>query len=188
MGETDERFKRTVLDFQSTLASVRDEQWTDPTPCTEWDVRALVNHVTSELAWFPPLVAGQTIAEIGDRFDRDLLGDDPSGAFAQVASEAVATVTAPGALDGSVELSYGRDTTASYADQIALDCLIHRWDLARGIGAPDALPDDLVEWALAYVAPMQEQLTASGLYGTLRPVEPDAAPQTKLLAMVGRDG
>lgn len=186
--ETEARFQRTVRDFQATLAGVRDDQWTAPTPCTEWDVRMLVNHVTSELAWVSPLVAGQTIADVGDRFDGDLLGGDPKGAFAAAASEAVASITAPGALDGFVQLSYGRDTTASYADQISLDCLIHRWDLARGAGAADALPDDLVAWALAYVTPMKDQLAGSGLYGTEVPVGSDASPQTRLLAMLGRTG
>ena len=49
------------------------------TPCTEWDVRALVNHVLGEIRWAVPLFAGSTIAEVGDRFDGDLLGDDPVG-------------------------------------------------------------------------------------------------------------
>ena len=66
---TVERFARCVRDFADQLAPVRDEQWTNATPCTDWDVRALVNHVTGELAWVQPLVAGQTIAEVGDRFD-----------------------------------------------------------------------------------------------------------------------
>jgi uncharacterized protein (TIGR03086 family) len=186
--EIEERFTRTVQDFATTLAGVRDEQWGDPTPCTDWDVRALVNHVTSELAWVTPLVSGQTIADVGDRFDGDLLGADPVEAYNRAATDAVDSVTAPGALQGHVELSYGRDTTASYADQIALDCLIHRWDLARGVGAPDALPDDLVEWALAYVTPMKDRLSASGSYGTQIDVPPEAPPQTRLLAMLGRVG
>jgi uncharacterized protein (TIGR03086 family) len=188
MSEAIDRFERTIRDFQSTLAGVRDEQWHDPTPCTEWDVRALVNHVTGELAWFPPLVAGQTIADVGDRLDGDLLGEDPKQAYADAAAEAVAAASAPAAMDGYVQLSYGRDTTASYADQLALDCLIHRWDLARGAGAPDALPDDLVDWALAYVTPMLPTLSGTGLYGTQRDVGADASAQTRLLAMLGRDG
>ncbi|MDQ1643948.1 MAG: hypothetical protein QOJ50_132, partial [Cryptosporangiaceae bacterium] len=51
------------------VREVKPDQWASPTPCQKWDVRALVNHVVAEQRWIPPLVAGSTIAEVGDRFD-----------------------------------------------------------------------------------------------------------------------
>lgn len=59
--------------------------WTARTPCADWDVRQLVNHVVGEDRWTKPLVQGLTIAEVGDALDGDLLGEEPSVAARPVA-------------------------------------------------------------------------------------------------------
>ena len=43
-------------DSGGTSTRSAGQQWHDPTPCTDWDVRTLVNHVTVEQLWVPPLV------------------------------------------------------------------------------------------------------------------------------------
>ena len=87
-----------------------------------------------------------------------------------------------------MHLSYGDDSTESYVHQLTLDCLIHGWDLARGVGGDDVLADDLVQWALDYTAPLVDVFAASGLYGTPLSVATTASAQTRLLAVLGRDG
>ena len=72
--------RRSVEGFVArldALAPLDDDVWSAPTPCPEWDVRALVNHIVNEDLWTVPLMEGATIDEVGDRFDGDLLGDDP---------------------------------------------------------------------------------------------------------------
>ena len=72
--------------FEQRLRSVGATEWDATTPCDEWDVRALVNHVVSELLWMPPLLEGKTIAEVGDRFDGDVLGSDPLATYRSAAA------------------------------------------------------------------------------------------------------
>ena len=48
------------------VAQIMDDQWELPTPCTEWDVRALLNHIVYGNRWVVPIMAGKTIEEVGD--------------------------------------------------------------------------------------------------------------------------
>ena len=66
-------YQRAVELFADRVSAVRDEQWGDPTPCDEWTVRDLDNHVTNENLWTVPLIKGGTMEEVGDRFDGDVL-------------------------------------------------------------------------------------------------------------------
>ena len=71
-----ELHRRSIDAFGARLHAVKDDQWGLPTPCQDWNVRTLVNHIVSENLWTAPLFSGQTIAEVGDRFEGDLLGED----------------------------------------------------------------------------------------------------------------
>jgi ketosteroid isomerase-like protein len=64
-------------------------------PCTDWDVRALVNHVVAEERWTIPLMSGQTIEDVGSTLDGDLLGDNPADAATHAAHAAQLAVTEP---------------------------------------------------------------------------------------------
>jgi hypothetical protein len=70
-------FRAAVAEFDARIRQVGDHQWQAATPDEDWAVRDLVSHVVSEDLWAPPLLAGSTIAEVGNRFDGDVLGADP---------------------------------------------------------------------------------------------------------------
>jgi hypothetical protein len=95
-----------VTQFGGRVAAIGDK-WSEATPDTEWDVRALVNQVLGENLWAPLLLAGSTIAEVGDRFDGDQLGDDPQVAWAAATALSVTAVVQPGALERTVRVSLG---------------------------------------------------------------------------------
>ena len=77
-----------VAGFGTLVHAVGPDQWTSPTPCAGWSVRELVNHVVGENRWAGQLLNGATVAEVGSRFDGDLLGDDPVAAWEESAAEA----------------------------------------------------------------------------------------------------
>ena len=179
--------EQTTKAFAERLQGVSDEGWGAPTPCAEWDVRTLVNHVVNELLWVPPLVEGQTIADVGDRFDGDVLGDDPKKAYAGAMAGALAAAGAPGAGERIVHLSFGDMPGSEYLTQIMADVTIHSWDLARGAGQDDALDSGLVDAVYAYMEPQADAWRAAGAFGPAVTVAADADTQTKLLALTGRD-
>jgi uncharacterized protein (TIGR03086 family) len=179
-------FACAVGEFDRRVRAVRREQWHNPTPCTEWDVRALVNHVVTEQLWAPLLLEGATVEDIGDRFDGDQLGDDPVAAWASAAAAAREAFAAPGALRRSVELSYGRRPAQGYCQEMTTDLTVHAWDLARGIEADERLDPELASDVLAFIEPQIDQLAASGLFTPPVAVSDDADAQTRLLALLGR--
>lgn len=186
MDEVVARFQKAVNAVDASLHALPDDAWSRPTPCSEWDVRALVQHVVNELAWVAPLVQGRTIAEVGDALDGDLLGDDPLAAFHHHSQTAHAALEEPGALGRTVHLSYGDESASGYAEQVTGDVLVHAWDLARGAGLDDELPADLVAWASGWAPQVAPMMAGAGMVGEPVHVGPDADPQTALLALFGR--
>lgn len=173
--------------FGVRVHAVRDDQWEAGTPCTEWTVRDLVNHLVSEQLWVPPLVRdGCMIEEVGDTFDGDMLGSDPAASWDTAARAARDAFTAPGALHRTVHLSYGDTPVANYCGQMIADLVVHSWDLSRAIGAEERLPDRLLQFAVREVTPYAAELAKSGMFS--EPVEPPpgADVQTKLLCLLGR--
>jgi uncharacterized protein (TIGR03086 family) len=90
MTDLVELYRNEADRFGQRVAAVDPAQWDAGTPCEEWDVRALVNHVVGEQRWAPHLLAGETIEQVGDRYDGDLLGDDPRATWSDAVGPAVA--------------------------------------------------------------------------------------------------
>jgi uncharacterized protein (TIGR03086 family) len=179
-------FQRAAEGFGRHVHAVADEQWHDPTPDTEWDVRMLVNHVTVEQLWVPPLVQGSSVADIGSRLDGDQLGDDPVVAWDAAVNGSLIAFGASGALERTVSLSSGEKAAAEYCWEMTTDALIHSWDLARGIGADDTLDPELVDLVYQRTLPIADRLQETGMFAPPVPVPADAPLQTKLLAIFGR--
>lgn len=177
--------RRTVEAFVDRVESIGDDQWREPTPCAEWDVRALVNHVVGEDRWTAPLLGGSTIAEVGTRFDGDLLGDDPAGAASTAAAEAVAAVATHVPSGGIVHLSYGDEDMVEYVHQLATDHLIHGWDVAAATGGDTTLDPELVDAVAAWFDEREELYRGAGMIAPRVEVTTDDA-QTRLLAAFGR--
>ncbi|MFF4477659.1 TIGR03086 family metal-binding protein [Stenotrophomonas sp. NPDC087984] len=174
--------------FTERVHAIRPNQWDDPTPCAEWTVRDLVNHLAVEQMWVPPLVReGASVADQGNALEGDLLGDDPVATWDVVVAAARDAFREPGALDRMVELSYGESPATHYCAQMTADAAVHAWDLSRAIGAEERIPKPLVDFSVREVAPYAADLEESGLFAA--PVEPPAGAdaQTRLLALLGRE-
>jgi uncharacterized protein (TIGR03086 family) len=161
-------------------------QMSASTPCEDFDVRALLNHVVSGNLWVEPLVSGKTIEEVGDQFDGDVVGADPSAAYDASARSAGDAFAQPGAMEAPVAVSYGPVPGEVYAGHRFVDVLIHGWDLAVATGQDTALDPQLVETCWEIVLPQQDLLRGSGAFGTEIDVTADADSQTRLLAVLGR--
>ena len=186
MTELVELFRRSIDSFTARVGAVAADQWHAATPCADWDVRALVNHVTGEQLWAPHLLAGETIAEVGDRYDGDVLGDDPLAAWRAAAPPSVEAFAAPGAIDGTVHLSYGDESSREYLVQMLTDAAVHGWDLGRATGGDEGIDGETAEVLLEHWSAREDMVRGSGMFGDAVDVGPDADARTRLLALLGR--
>jgi uncharacterized protein (TIGR03086 family) len=186
-----ELHRRSVEGFAArvqALDAIPPDRWAGPTPCGEWNVRALLNHIVYEDLWTVPLMEGATIAEVGDRYEGDLLGDDPLGA-ARAACDMAVTAAASGIVAGNtVHLSFGDIPAEEYARQLAADHMIHGWDLAVATGGDTSMDPDMVEALAAWFAGNEDAYRRAGAIAE-RPAgdgEPGDA-WSELLRAFGRD-
>ncbi|TDU90993.1 uncharacterized protein (TIGR03086 family) [Kribbella voronezhensis] len=180
-----ELHRRASEEFVRQVASVRPHQWGDPTPCSDWTVRDLVNHVVGEERWTVPLLAGRTIEDVGDSLDGDLLGDDPASAASHAARAAQNAVTEPVLRGATVHLSYGEEQAAEYVYQLAADHLVHGWDLAVSIGAPVHLDPQVVDGISTWFKEREDLYRGGGAIGPR--LEGYSDPTSTLLGAFGRD-
>jgi len=183
---TGDLYVQAMASTQRFLDGVRPAQWSGPTPCTEWDVKQVANHIIGENLWAGELFNGRTIAQVGTRFDGDLAGIDPVAAYRTSMDAARSSVEAPGAMEITCHLSFGDVPGAEYAGQLFMDLLIHGWDIAKATGQDTRLDADLVAACLPIAHQMTSQFRSAGVFGEDLPVAPDADPQVRLLALVGR--
>jgi uncharacterized protein (TIGR03086 family) len=174
--------KQAHREFALRLAAITD--WEAPTPDDEWSVRDLVRHVVGEQQLVPQLLAGRTIPQA--RKNVEPLGDDLRAEWwlYSLAASAAWDAADP---DAVVSLPFDSVPVTQYLREQTSDVAIHSWDLARAVGADEALDDELVCAVWTVFEPHRDTLAASGLYASPVTVPDDAPLQSRLLAVTGRD-
>jgi uncharacterized protein (TIGR03086 family) len=169
-------WRQAAAKWSEVYGQVTDSEWDRPTPCDEWTVRQLVEHTLGWQAEGGRLIGADTAP--GDDWNRI------RAAFDALLSE-------PSRLTGSVA-EFGGIPKQELAGFLIGDLLLHSWDLARSIGADEALPPDAVEATtiglhhvppalLRGTNPLGQKMMAEAVE-----VPADAGPQDKMLAFTGR--
>lgn len=164
------------------VAAIKPDQLHASTPCDDYDVDGLLQHLIGGNFWVAPLVDGKTIEQVGNTLERAFDRDE----YQASADEADAAFSSPGAMERPVAVSYGPVPAEVYAGHRFIDVLIHGWDLAKATGQDTALDPELVEACWTVISPQMELLKGSGMFGSEVAVPDDADGQTKLLAVLGR--
>jgi uncharacterized protein (TIGR03086 family) len=178
---------RAALDAtRVVVVAIGDDQWHLPTPCDDWDVRVLLNHIVAGNWWASRLAAGETIDEVGDVYDGDLLDPSPAREYQESAIAAARAFEAPGALDAPCAVSYGPVPGSVYAGHRFIDVLVHGWDLAIAIGHTHPLSTELATDAWIVIEPQLDMLRGSGAFGHEQTIPDDADAATRVLLALGR--
>ena len=158
------------------------------TPCTEFDLRSLINHFVGTTG---------ALATVGRGEDLD--ADDPYGSKADPSSgdwrealsrniDELASVWAKeDAWEGQANMG-GSEFPSSLVGEMALaEIVLHGWDLARATDQQLVVPDELADLLLDSVERTGELGRSTGAYGPVVEVGADASPLDRALAASGRD-
>lgn len=177
-------------EFEARLGSIADGQWQNSTPCPDWDVRALVNHMMLGNRMTVQLLGGMDAPEVIAGLNDNLVdeADDIGAAFAADANALHAGFEAEGGLEGTVNHPMGEIPRSMFVGFRVCDYAVHAWDLARGLGSNDELDADLVQWLWDDCQPMKDGLAATGMFGegASGTVADDAPLQVRYLDTFGR--
>jgi uncharacterized protein (TIGR03086 family) len=173
-----ERHRRACDGFARVADAFGAEQWSLPTPCTEWDARALVEHVIGfhEFLLLRPL---------GIRARRPREG--PAARWRATADALFTYLETDDALDRATDLpGGGQSSPRRMLGALTTDVLVHTWDLARTGGIAPQLDRELCAAAheAAHAAGLSRE---SGMIGAEIAVPADADVETRLIALYGRD-
>jgi uncharacterized protein (TIGR03086 family) len=158
------------------------DQWTAPTPCTQWSVRDVVDHLVGMNLVFVALLEDSPMPERG----ADRLGADPVGAYRRSAAALEAAAARPGVLERSQATPVGVATGAERLQWRIADLLTHGWDLIQATGVLADLPDDLVEQALTFVQAQLPSQPRAGRFADPQPISDNAPALNRLAAITGR--
>ena len=146
------------------------------TPCDEWDVRTLMNHMLETQRYFVGAAQGKDVSPPGPT-PPTLLSDDPAADFSRARDEMIATFRQPEVMEKA-----GPSLGIAFADQ-----LLHGWDLAMATGQDSTMPDGLPEAAYAAIHGRFTDEQRQGVFKPEIEVGPDASAQERLLAYTGRN-
>ena len=181
-----------VLDqLAEVVTRATPEIFGDPTPCRQYDVATLRDHVVGWLQFFAAAFADP--GRNAQRPDPDAYrAADDDRDLAEVVRDAAGTLedaVRGGVLDGQIVLQQSRmDGPAAFA-MVLGEYLIHGWDLAVAVGAPWTPPEQACETALEFFRAMilpEYRGGEGGFFGEEVPVAPDAPALDRLLGFAGR--
>jgi len=186
--ENVELMKQVIATTDGVVKGTAATQLDLPSPCTEWTVRGVMNHITGGATMFAVCVEQGSVPDdmLGQLMSGDNLGADYVASWEAASSRAIAAFEAPGALDKTVKLPFG-EMPAGVAVNIAIfDVLTHAADIATATGQTignTALVETALEYGHQMVGP---ELRAPGIFDPEQTAPEGATATTRLLAFAGR--
>jgi uncharacterized protein (TIGR03086 family) len=185
-GSTRDHLHSVVATLQPVIHGVPDQEMGAPTPCTDYDVRAVANHLLGTVEAFRRVGASEPLdpqdpwgtsgEHLGEEWRQDL--SQKLRDFAEAWSQ-------PDAWEG--EAMDGAMPRQRLGDMGLVEVMLHGWDLARGTGQRVEFDDGAAGRALEIMDQIGEQGRSHGVFGPEVSVSDDAAPFERALAKSGRD-
>lgn len=175
-------FDRAAAAAQTVISGVRPDQLDVPTPCADWSVRQLLNHVVSGTALFHSLATG------GGPVDRtaDHLGNDPAAAFRTTVASLREVFAADGGLTRMVNSPFGEQPAAVLLEMRINEMMLHGWDVATATGQPTDLDPDVAEHCLESFRALRASGRGATMFADPTEAPAGASAVEQLAALAGR--
>ena len=175
---------RTQLDaivplLDGLVAPLTDDQLASPTPCENFDVRQVLGHMVGGATAFAAAFRGVAAAD-------PPAGDDLVASFPRAMSELRAAIHAPGALDRTIAAPFGEVPGETFARFVALDGLVHGWDIATATGQVYDPPADVVAAVEEFARGAIDGLRDGETFATPKEAPAGASTLERLVAFTGR--
>jgi uncharacterized protein (TIGR03086 family) len=180
--------QRVVDTTTAVIDKTTSDQLSNPTLCTEWTVRDLINHMVGGATMFAVSVEEGSVPDdvVGRLMGGDNLGNDPQGAWATASDRAMKAFSLPGAMDKVVKLPFGEMPTGIALNIAIFDVATHACDLAKATGQ-QVTDTEVLEGALGIGKQMiGPDLRVPGVFGDEQAADARASAEDKLLAFAGR--
>lgn len=190
MTDPRELYGRTLAQTGAIIEAVRPEQLGLPTPCGDWDVRALLGHIVSgvgKVARTGEAALTGAPPSADSRTDGAGIGDDWTRAFRTAGERVAAAWKDDATLDAMIAVPWGTIPGRAALSGFTGELLTHCWDLAVATGQPSELDPGLAAFALDLY---QRILPAEGRdktpFGPPVPAPENAGGYARLAAWLGR--
>lgn len=177
--------ENVVAEGQRIVDNIKPDQLGDPTPCEDFDVKALLNHLTMAAALITDGVHQQPMNP--ELFSKDFIGDDAAGSFRGISKGLLEAWNEPGVLDGTVIMPYGETPAVAGASFTCLELYAHISDAAIATRQEDALDPAVAQSVFDLVSAMPiDKFRMPGVFGPEVPCDEAAPAHRRMLALLGR--
>lgn len=161
----------------TVINGIRDDQFDNATPCTEFTVEGVLQHMLVGATMFTAAFKGEA--------PQPAPTGDLRAATGEALGNLVAAMHSPGALERTVDAPFGAAPGETFARFVVLDGLVHGWDIATATGQeydpPASVVAEVQEFARSAITPMRGDVFAAE---TTAPE--GATPIERLAAFTGR--
>jgi uncharacterized protein (TIGR03086 family) len=180
-----EMLEQAIATTRGVLVNVSKDQLGDDTPCAQWKVSDLVNHIVGGQYFFESGVLGEPQAG----GETDFAASDFVAAFDDGAQRCVSAFSADGVMDKMLTLPFGQMPGSAFIGLATTDTFAHGWDLAKATGQNTDLAPELAAQLLVGARQAIQPAFRSedgAVFGLEQTAPADAANADKLAAFLGR--
>jgi uncharacterized protein (TIGR03086 family) len=176
--------RRALEQADGFIAAVTAEDLARPTPCAGWTLEVLLRHMVSHNHGFAAAARGEPAQR--SVWEDASLGEDPYQAYQESAAAVTAAFGAPDVLERKLEVyGYGVFSAPTAISMHFVDFLVHGWDVARAIGSPGELDEEVSAQALR-IALRWPYHRPDKAFGEKVDVPEDAPAHQRLVGYLGR--